>query len=273
MLALVLMTALATEPPSASLYYVQAIEAMRDLPQPNFATYDVHVHMTGMNFLLGRETSGKASIGVGWGRGTSPDASFSAAYRQSDDLTSVLTPKGWGVISSHSPIFNPTWNGVNDWIRYGFNGRPDSATAPPLPTPDANGLPEIAAVEAMGIAFYDARDGGAAACPNGDDAHRIHLIARRDPIEHPLTDVVIDRRTGRLCSVRLGMHQSVVAAGYNGTIDLNLEDVNGQSLVRSGMLDFEMRAMGVGVKRVTMRLDYDDFAFPPTLGGDMFPGD
>jgi hypothetical protein len=272
MFAMILMTALAAQPPSAAQYYEHAIEMMRDLPQPNFATYDVHVHMTGMNFILGHETNGNASVGVGWGRGTSPDASFQAAYRQSDDLTSALTPKGWGVVSSHSPIFNPTWAGVADWIRYGFNGRPDSATAPPPTTPDVNGLPEIAAVQAMGIAFYDAQDGGAAMCANGDNAHRIHLIARRDPIDHPLTDVVIDQRTDRICSVRLGMHQSVVAAGYNGTIDLNLEDVNGQSLVRSGILDFEMRAMGIGVKRVTMRLTYDDFAFPATLAGDMFPG-
>lgn len=263
------LAAQAAEPPSAEQYYARAIEAMRSVTQPDFATYNVHVHMTGMGFALSREPDGKASVDLGWG-GTRPDASFAAAYRKRDDLTSAQTPQGWGVISS--PIFDPTWNGVNDWIRYGFNGRPDSATALPSPTPDANGLPEIAAVQTMGLAFYDARDGGAATCANGDDAHRIHLVARRDPIDHPLTDAVIDERTGRFCSVRLGMHQSVVAAGYNGTIDLNIEDVNGQSLVRSVMVDFIVRAMGVGVKRFTMRLVYDDFAFPATLAGDMFPG-
>jgi hypothetical protein len=270
LLALTLMTALAVEPPTAAQYYAHAIEAMRDVSQPSFATYDVHVHVTGMGFSLTREANGKASIDLGWGdKNMRPDASFPAAYRKLDDLTSVQTPQGWGIISS--PIFNPTWNGVNDWIRYGFNGRPDSATALPLPTPDAGGLPEIAAVQAMGLAFYDAQDGGAATCANGDAAHRIHLIARRDPLEHPLTDAVIDQRTGRLCSVRLAMHQSVVAAGYNGTIDLNIEDVNGQSLVQSVMLDFLVRAMGVGVKRFTMRLDYDGFAFPAALAGEMFP--
>jgi hypothetical protein len=258
-------------PPSAAAYYERAIEAMRDVPQPNFATYDVHVHVTGMGFSLTREANGKASIDLGWGDNTRPDASFAAAYRKSDDLTSAQTPQGWGIVNS--PIFDPTWNGVSDWIRYGFNGRPESATALPSPAPDAGGLPEIAAVQAMGLAFYDAQDGGAANCANGDAAHRIHLIARRDPIDHPLTDVVIDQRTNRFCSVRLGMHQSVVAAGYSGTIDLNIEDVNGQSLVRSVMVDFLVRAMGVGVKHFTMRLDYDDFAFPVTLAADMFPED
>jgi hypothetical protein len=258
------------EPPTAAQYYAHAIEAMRDVPQPNFASYGVHVHVTGLGFMLNREPNGKASIDIGWGKGASKDASFSAAYRKSDDLTTVRTPQGWGVTSS--PIFDPTWNGVNDWIRYGFNGRPDSATAPPLPAPDPNGLPEIAAVQTMGLAFYDAQDGGAATCGNGDAAHRIHLIARSDPLDHPLTDAVIDERTDRLCSVRLAMHQSVVAAGYSGTIDLNIEDVNGQSLVRNGTIDFLVRAMGIGVKHFTMRLNYDNFAFPATLAGDMFPG-
>jgi hypothetical protein len=256
-------------PPSAAQYYAHAIEAMRDLPQPTFATYDVHVHVTGMGFGLLREPNGKASIDVGWGRGMSPAASFPAAYRKSDDLTSVQTPQGWGVTSS--PIFDPTWNGVNDWIRYGLNGRPDSATALPSSAPGADGLPEIAAVQAMGLAFYDANDGGAATCANGDSAHRIHLIARRNPLDHPLTDAVIDERTGRFCFVRFGMHQSVVAAGYSSTIELNIADIDGQSLVRSGTIDVTARAMGVGVKRVTMTFAYDNFAFPTTLAGDMFP--
>lgn len=270
LLALTLITALAAEPPTAAQYYAHAIEAMRDVPQPDFATYDVHVHVTGMGFMLSREPKGKASVGIGWGdKAMRSDASFSAAYRKTDDLTAVQTPQGWGIITS--PIFDPTWNGVNDWIRYGFNGPPDSATAAPLPTPDADGLREIAAVQAMGLAFYDAQDGGAASCANGDAAHRIHLIARRDPLDHPLTDAVIDERTGRFCSLHFGMHQSVVAAGYSGTIDLSIEDVNGQSLVRSGTIDFLVRAMGIGVKRFTMRLGYDDFAFPATLAGDMFP--
>jgi len=269
MLALVLTAAVALEPPTATQYYARAIEAMGDVPQPNFATYDVHVHVRGMGFMLEREPNGKASIGLGWGSDTRPDASFPAAYRKSDDLTSVLTPQGWGVISS--PVFDPTWNGVNDWMRYGFNGRPDAATALPSPTPDVNALPEIAAVQAMGLAFYDARDGGAGTCANGDLAHRIHLIARSAPLEHPLTDAVIDERTGRLCAVRLAMHQSVVAFGYSSTIDLNIADIDGQSLVNGGSIDIIARAAGFGVKHVTMTFAYEHFAFPPTLAPDMFP--
>ncbi|MGB6985292.1 MAG: hypothetical protein WBD74_04855 [Candidatus Aquilonibacter sp.] len=256
-------------PPSAEQYYASAVEAMHDVRQPSFATYDVHVHVTGMGFILTREPNGKADIGLGWGRGLKPDARFSAAYRKSDDLTSVQTPQGWGVITS--PMFDPTWNGVEDWIRYGFNGPPDSATALPSPTPDANGLPVIAAVRTMGVAFYDARDRGAATCANGDAAHRVHLIARRDPLDHPLTDAVIDERTNRFCLLRFEMHQSVVAAGYTFTTELNIADVDGESVVRSGTMDLIARAMGIGVKHVSITFTYDRFAFPATLARDMFP--
>lgn len=262
----------AAEPPSATQYYVRAIEAMRNLAQPNFASYDVHVHATGMGFTLTREPDGKASIGLTLPRrDTKPDATFAAAYRKSDDLTSVQTAqKLWGII--RSPIFNPTWNGIEDWIRYGLNGRPNSATAQPLPTTDRNGLPVIAAVRAMGVAFYDVSDEGAATCANGDAAHRVHLIARKDPLDHPLTDALIDEHTGRLCYTRFEMRQSIVAAGYTSTIELNIGDVNGNALVRSGKIDVVVRAVGIGVKRFMMTFAYDHIAFPANLSDDMFPG-
>ena len=258
-----MLPATASQPTSAEQYYANAVEAMRDVRQPSFATYDVHVHVTGMGFSLGREPNGKASINLGWGRGMKPDATFSAAYRKSDDLTSVQTPQGWGVITY--PMFDPTWHGVEDWIRYGWTGRPDNATALPSPTPDANGLPVIAAVRTMGLAFYNASDAGAASCANGDPAHHIHLIARRDPLDHPLTDAVIDQRTNRFCLVRFEMRQSAVAAGYTFTTELNIADVDGESVVRSGTMDLLVRAMSIGVKHVSMTFAYDRFAFPATL--------
>ena len=261
--------ALQSVAPSAEQYYARAIEATRGLQQPNLTTYVVHLHISGMGFALSLEPDGAASVSIGWGRAMRSDASFPAAYRRSDDRTSVETPQGWGVVDS--PIFDPTWGGVDDWIRYGFSGRPALASPRPLSTPDVSDVPEIAAVRAMGVAFYDVRDGGAAQCADGASAHHVHLVARRDPLDHPLTDAFIDERTGHLCFVRFVMRQSVVAAGYTGTIDLNITDVNGQSLIRSGTYDFVFRAMGFGVKRVTMTFSYDSFTFPETVPGGMFP--
>jgi hypothetical protein len=260
----------AAEPPSAEQYYSRAIEAMRDLPQPNFATYDVQLHVTGTAFSITRQSDGKAQIGLTMNtRGAKPDTSFPGAYRKSDDLTSVETPQGWGII--RSPLFDPTWNGVDDWIRYGLNGRPNSVTVPPSPTPARSGLRVIAAVRAMGVAFYDVRDGGAATCANGDPAHRVHLIAWKDPLDHPLTDAVIDERMNRLCFMRFEMRQSVVAVGYTNTIELNIADVDGESLVRSGTIELILRAMGIGVKRVTLTFAYDHVAFPEQLSAEIFP--
>ncbi len=59
--------------------------------------------------------------------------------------------------------------------------------------------------------------------------------------------------------------QSVVAVGYTFTTELNIADVDGQSLVRSGTMEFVGRAVGIGVKRVTMTFAYDHVAFPATL--------
>ena len=100
----------------------------------------------------------------------------------------------------------------------------------------------------------------------------MHLIARTDPLDHPLTDAVIDERTNRFCFVRLAMRQSVVAAGYTATFELNIADIDGESLVRSGTIEFVVRLMNFGVKRVRMTFTYDHLAFPPTLPPDMFPG-
>jgi hypothetical protein len=261
----------ADQPPSAEQYYAHAIQTMRDLPQPNFATYIVQLQVTGSDFILTRQPNGKAEIRLTLSsrRGKS-DLVFPAAYRKNDDLTAVKTPEGsWGTI--RSPLFNPTWNGVADWIRYGLNGRPDSATATPSPTPAPNNLPVIGAVRAMGVAFYDVSDAGTATCANGDSAHRVHLIARNNPLDHPLTDAVIDERTNRLCFVRFEMRQSVVAVGYTNTIELNIADVNGESLVRNGTIQFTLRAMGFGVRRVTMTFAYNKVEFPASLTADMFP--
>jgi len=75
----------AGEPPSAEQFYAQAIEAMRDVPQPKFAMYNVRLHASGLGFFLSRDPNGKAEINMPLGRGN--DATFSAAYRKSDDMT------------------------------------------------------------------------------------------------------------------------------------------------------------------------------------------
>ena len=246
--------------PSAAAYYAHAIEAMREVQTPAVVSYDVKVHVRGLGFFITRDKSGEASMQMPLARGA--DATFSAAHRGSDGRTLVQTPDGWGTI--RTAFFNPTWDGVNDWIRYGFNDPPHVAPQA-TPSPEPSGLPVIAAVRAMGIAYYNVSDGGAATCANGDPAHRVHLIARKNPLDHPLTDAVIDQRTNRICTVRFAMHQSVVAAGYSSSFELNIGDVNGVSLVQGGNIDLMLRAAGVGLRHITVSFVYDHFAFPSTL--------
>jgi hypothetical protein len=54
----------ADQPPSADQYYARAIQTMRDLPQPNFATYDVQLGVTGSDFALTRRPNGEAQIAL-----------------------------------------------------------------------------------------------------------------------------------------------------------------------------------------------------------------
>lgn len=257
-------------PPSAEQYYAQALAAMNALPQPAYATYDTHVHVTGAGFVLSRQSDGESSIGlIVGGRTAKPDATFGAVHRRSDDLTALKTPQGWAFESS--PIFDPTWTGVDDWMRYGVYGRPKTETPAPTPAPEPNGLKVIAAVRAMGVALYRVVDEGGAMCASGDPGHRVHLIAYRDPLRHPLTDAVIDERTDHLCFVRFGLHQSIVAAGYDATIELNIDDVGGYSLVRSGKVTLTGRVAGFAVKSITMHFTYDRLAFPAALPTGTFP--
>jgi hypothetical protein len=241
---------------------------MRHLRQPTNLAYVVAEHVSGANIWLVRHPDGSASFGfIMGGKGDGPDGTYRAAHRGIDELTAMQLHDGkWAKI--RSPIFDPTWSGIEDWMRYGIDGRP--ADASPSPGPSAvhvaepTQIPEIAAVTAMGVAYYHVFDGGAGSCENGDPGHRVHLVAWRDPQSHPLTDATIDLTTQMLCEVRFGVHQSGVL-GVTGDIALDLGTEHDLSVVESEQFDLTVRVLGFAAKRVVATANYTDFATPTTL--------
>lgn len=204
-----LLVATASLPPSAEQYYATAVDKMRSEPPiPNVA-YAVDIKTSGARFYAERSKSGKVMVAWGIGSKRESQPSMNAAYREADQLTALQTPQGRG--TTRVPIFDPTWNGIYAWMRYGLEGPPDSV--------------------------------GAARCSNGDEGHALHLVARRDPQAHPLTDAVVDVQTGGFCEMRFGFRQSGPLSA-TGVMDLNLNRVGGH---------------------ITSQVDYRGFTFPATL--------
>ncbi|HET9030062.1 MAG TPA: hypothetical protein VFN49_07795 [Candidatus Aquilonibacter sp.] len=256
-------------PPSAKDFYARALHNMRSIQQPAFATYHVHVSVSGATFVVNRSPKGPAFVGFAVGHSKPSPPDFHAAYRDADGLTGVETPQGWGTV--RSPMFDPTWTGVSDWMRYGFDGRPESTGTPaPRATPSPKEPPVIVTVSAMGVAYYNVTDEGAATCANGDAGHRVHLIARRDPQAHPLTDAVIDMRTQQLCGVRFGFRQSGPLSA-SGVIDLDLAAIDGTMLVTRERAQFNVHLLAIPLKPIVAEMRYGDFAFPDTVPPDDFP--
>jgi len=251
--------------------YARAVEHMKALPQPPNATYAVDIHVDGAGFLLDRKPDGRAEIGFVVGdRNAKPDGSFQAAYRSSDGLTALQTKPGqWA--DTTDPLFDPTWSGISDWIRYGLHGRPATATPMPSPTPaaQATAVPEIAAVTAFGVAYYDVYDRGVKSCANGDPGHAVHLIAHRDPADHPLTDATIDLSTGELCALSFAVRQAGPVS-LRASIDLDLGTVNDQPVVTHESFVITVHVLAFAVKQIKAIATYHNFAFPQSLDPSLF---
>jgi hypothetical protein len=167
------------------------------------------------------------------------------------DRVSALTLED-GIARSDSPLYDPTWNGAAAFARYGLHPPPAPSSAPVPATPGSNGMPVIGGVSVFTVAFYRLADGGAAVCPNGAAAEAVHLVAFRDPNTHPLTDVVIENQTQRMCSMRFQLHIDGAVA-YAPVVELHFAMVQDYYLSTDGFIDGEFHLLGLGVKHTHVR--------------------
>ncbi len=133
--------------------YAKTIATMRDLPEPPYLTFVTNVTLHGnvSTELLDRHGIAVFRIWTGKGPLGQPSGSWATSHRASDDLGSIAnTPQSH--LLTRSGLFNPTWTGVYDWMRYGIKGPQFRATPAPVPQqspgPDEH-LPVIGVVKAL----------------------------------------------------------------------------------------------------------------------------
>jgi D-alanyl-D-alanine carboxypeptidase len=261
-------------PPTASdeELYARTVATMRDLPEPPFLTFMFNVTLQGdvSTYLL--DQHGIAVFRV-WTRAKckalgQSSGSWATSHRASDDLASVAnTPESH--LLSRAALFNPTWTGAYDWLRFGIDGRPfaQKPSAQSSPAPNEQ-LKTIGMVTALGPSSYRIRAANAALCPGGQQGRHLSLAARDGNVwMHPLTDVTIDRAAMRFCSMRF--HSP--AEGGISFAELHFGTVSGYWMTTRVDTDFRgFGQFGIGGQRSSWHITYDDMRFPDALDDALF---
>jgi hypothetical protein len=261
----------AAEPPTAKEMYRQALIVMNDLKEPAFVTYRLDGTSEGLRFDLKTEPCDHLEFHFGNNRDR-----WTLRHRVEDLRTEIVdTADGRrGVVAN----FGPTWLNTYKALRTAplhFGPLPCSplpvrSEPTPAPTPDASPGPvlkTIGTVVALGPGIYNVEDRGDAPCPNGDPGHALHLWSRMNNPSHTLSDVVIDLKSMRFCTIRFG-----VRGGGGGTAvyEQHFADVGGYWVQTDGLIDVTGRVMGVAAGHGIWRYRISDIQFPDSLSPDVF---
>jgi D-alanyl-D-alanine carboxypeptidase len=261
-------------PPTASDedLYARTVATMRDLPEPRFLTFVFNVTLQGEISTTVLDRNGIAVFRIWDGPKCKaqgqPSGSWATSHRASDDLSSVAnTPQSH--LLSHSALFNPTWTGAYDWLRFGISGRPFGSrlSAQSSPAPNEQ-LKTIGTVTALAPSSYRIRAANTALCPGGQRGRHLVLAARNGDVwTHPLTDVTIDLVSTRFCSMRF---HSPAEAGISFA-ELHFGTVNGYWMTTSVGTDLRgFGQFGIGGRRASWHITYDDMRFPDALDDALF---
>ena len=268
-LAVVLAAALAAAPPpSAQQFYVQAIDAMSGLPQPEYVTYRMDGSSDGLPIGL-TVRDGNLWLDIGGGRTTS---SWSVRHRTFDYRSIVTDDDGGKEYATARSFFDPTWYGTERALRKGMLDSQDPAPprtlhpkTDPTPPPD---LKTIAMTSAMSPSLYNIADNGPATCSNGDPGHALHLWPRDRSAYHQLSDVIIDTRSMRFCMMRYSIKGAI---GFYGIVEQHFGDVGGYWMETDGFLDGTIRVLGISMHHGIWRYKLEDMQFPKALDVDAAP--
>jgi hypothetical protein len=252
--------------------YAKTITTMRDLPEPPYLTFVTNVTLHGnvSTTLLDRHGIAVFRIWTGKGGLGQPSGSWATSHRASDDLGSIAnTPQSH--LLTHSALFNPTWTGAYDWLRYGVSG--PQFTVKPVPVPQQSAGPDahltvIGVVKALSPSAYRITAAHTALCPGGEQGRHLQLAPRNGDIwVHPLTDVVIDVAQTRFCSMRF---HSPAVDGVSFA-ELHFGSVHGYWMTTS--VDTDLRQygqLGIPGPRASWHFTYDELRFPDTLDDAIF---
>lgn len=246
---------------SAPEQYVRALAAMQALPQPPYVTFESNFSAPDMRINLA-PYDGYGTLYLSIGAGAS-SAMWRTDYRPAERRIVLETGNGTKLLAL-SPIFNPTWQGAYDWVRYGLQGAPARRPTEAVPQPPGTAqLKTIAIVSALSPGAYYVEDAGAQACPGGEPGRHLHLKPRFDPANHPLSDVVVDSKSERFCSMRFTLQSSGLVYAMNGWMELHFGQVGAYWLVTGGNGNIGMQFFGQQYKSSPIAFSYSNLAFEP----------
>ncbi|HTD38197.1 MAG TPA: alpha/beta fold hydrolase [Candidatus Limnocylindrales bacterium] len=248
--------------------YADTIATMRDLPEPPFVTFLFDVTLQGKISTALLDRHGRAIFRIWTGGGTpwgQPSGSWATSHRASDDLSSIAN-RPHSHLLSRSPLFNPTWTGAYDWLRYGIE--PPPKPAPPPSAASDEQLKVIGMVKALGPSSYRISAAGPAVCPGGEPGRHLQLAARNGDIKmHPLADVVIEIAHTRFCSMRF--HAPAVEGV--SFAELHFGAVHGYWMTTSIDMNWHgFGQFGIGGERASWHVTYDGMRFPDALDDALF---
>jgi hypothetical protein len=193
-----------------------------------------------------------------------------ALHHRTDDYASEIVEADGRRLVSTRAFFDPTWYGAFRALRDGMlfyqkAEPPISASATPTPGP-APDLRTIAVVQVIGTNIYSVVDTGAATCTNGDAGHALHLISRDENPRHQLADVVVDLRNMHFCTMRFNVSES----GFSGSVEQHYADVGGYWLQTDGIVESEVRTLGIRLNHGVWQYRLEDLAFPAAIPPETF---
>jgi len=251
--------------------YVRAVALMRALPEPAYVEYTTSYQSDGnMHFGVSRVRERYAFFYVQIGGKDDAPRAFPTRVRTSDDRRAISLNGKPAIV--RTPLFDATWNGVYDWLRYGIEGAPlaDPASSPvpsaapaAQPAPSASLPPVIGGVQAFSSRYYTIADAGTRACRDGAPGRRLSLAAKADPDAHPLTEVVLDPAS-RICLVHFRLGRKG-AASFTGDFELAFGTVGEYWLVRDGTADFAARMLGIRGGHAHVAFRYGEVTFPAAI--------
>jgi hypothetical protein len=253
-------------PPTVEAFYSSAVQSMRALRQPQYLSYTMEGQGFGLAIAL------RVIQHLVWlemttyspARPTEP--TMWALRHRTDDYASEITEAYGRRLVSTRAFFDPTWFGAFRALRDGmlFYQRaepPVSAEATPTPGPSPD-LRTIAVVQVIGTNIYRVLDKGASACANGDPGHALHLVSRDGNPRHQLADVVVDLRNMHFCTMRFNVSES---GGFSGSVEQHYADVGGYWLQTDGIIESDVRALGILVNHGVWRYRLEETAFPAII--------
>lgn len=251
---------------SATALYAAAVRTMDYVQQPAYVAYTfegasdkVHIGLQVVSH----------QVWLAFQHGNVP-STWAVQHRTEDYQSEVID--GVRRLVSGRSLFDPTWFGAYRALRDGMLGYQDAeaahtslAVAEPTPTPDPK-LSTIASVSAIGTGIYFVQDRGAAACPNGDPGHAVHLRPRhRDP-RHQLSDAIIDLRSMRFCSIRFQWNE----LWLTGIVEQHYADVGGYWMETGGAIEGKVSLLGIQANHFVWQYRLSNMTFPQLIAPSTF---